>query len=182
MHRKVKIAFLIFVLLFQIVACAQEEREEILLEEVELNIVEETEKLEDDSIFVYVCGAVKCEGVYELPSGSRIYEAIAKAGGFREDAAMTQVNQAEVLQDEAQIYVPTLEEQKESQKHDDGKVNLNSAAKEELMTLPGVGETKAESIIAYREQHGRFQTIEDIMQISGIKEGLFVKIKDYITV
>lgn len=182
MHRKIKITFLIFVFLFQIVACAQEEKEEMLLEKAELKIEDETKRLGTDSIFVYVCGAVKCEGVYELPCGSRVYEAVEKAGGFREDAAMTHVNQAKVLQDEAQIYVPTLEEQKESQKQNDGKVNLNNAAKEELMTLPGVGEAKAESIIAYREQYGGFQAIEEIMQISGIKEGLFVKIKDYITV
>lgn len=182
MHRKVKIAFLIIVFLFQIVACAQGEKETVTLEEAELERVEETEELQTDSIFVYVCGAVKQEGVYELPAGSRVYEAVAKAGGFREDAAKTQVNQAEVLQDEAQIYVPTFAEQEEQQTQEDGKVNLNTASKEELMTLPGVGEAKADSIIAYREQQGRFETVEDIMQISGIKEGLFVKIKDYITV
>ena len=64
----------------------------------------------------------------------------------------------------------------------DGKVNLNLASKEELMTLPGVGEAKADLIIQYREEHGRFQNIEDVMNISGIKEGLFAKIKDNITV
>lgn len=135
-----------------------------------------------DSIFVYVCGAVVQEGVYELPSGSRVYEAVEKAGGFTEDAARTQVNQAEILEDEARLYIPTEEEAEEEQVTTDGKVNINTASKEELMTLPGVGESKAAQIIQYREAHGAFQKIEDVMKISGIKEGLFNQIKDDIKI
>lgn len=135
-----------------------------------------------EEIYVYVCGAVVQEGVYRLPEGSRIFEAIEQAGGFREDAATIGVNQAQVLEDEMTVYVPTVEEEVSEESVSDGKVNINKASKEELMTLPGVGASRAESIIKYREQNGGFQTIEDIMQVSGIKEGLFEKIKDLIKV
>ena len=135
-----------------------------------------------DSIFVYVCGAVEKEGVYELPRGSRVFEAVEKAGGFTIDAAYTQINQAEILEDEARIYIPTIEEIADEQLQTDGKVNINTASKEELMTLPGVGEAKASQIIQYRESYGAFQNVEDLMNISGIKEGLFNKIKDDIKI
>lgn len=181
MRRKVR--NLVFIILFQLLtwACAQEEGS-VSLEPIETELAEKEEDRTGNSIFVYVCGAVLDEGVYELPAGSRVYEAIQKAGGFTEDAAVTQINQAEVLEDETQLYVPTMEEITNEETKGDGKVNLNLASKEELMTLPGVGEAKADLIIQYREEHGRFQNIEDVMNISGIKEGLFAKIKDNITV
>ena len=143
---------------------------------------EDTKPQEEKSeiLCVFVCGAVKCPGVYELPKGSRIYEAIEQAGGLKKSADITGVNQAQVLEDEMQVFVPTKGEGNEST--ESGKVNINMATKEELMTLSGIGESKADSIIQYREQQGKFQNIEDIMNISGIKDGLFQKIKDYITV
>ena len=73
-------------------------------------------------------------------------------------------------------------EQPESLPNDDGRINLNTATQEELMTLPGIGEAKAKSILAWREDHGSFEQIEDIMKIEGIKEGVFSKIKDYVKV
>lgn len=182
MHRKIKIMMLIILLLFGVSACGQEESEQLSLETMETEEPIEEDGDADDRIFVYVCGAVLCEGVYEMPSGSRVYEAIQKAGGFADDAAVTSVNQAEVLQDEMQLYIATIEEAEAEQIQDDGKVDLNNATKEQLMTLPGVGESKAGLIIQYREEHGKFQTIEDVMNISGIKEGLFGKIKEYIKV
>lgn len=160
--------------------CQKDVQNEPVLEQVDSTEAEADAK--EDSIFVYVCGAVECEGVYELPEGSRVYEAIAAAGGFREDAAVTEINQAEVLKDEVQIYVPTEEEVKKGQASKDGKINLNTATKAELMTLSGIGETKADSIIRYREEHGKFQSIEDIKNIDGIKDGLFERIKNSITV
>lgn len=181
MRRKAKLLFLIWSVALCLISCKKEETELLSLEEAELEVTAETMS-DSDTIFVYVCGAVEEEGVYELPAGSRGYEAIAMAGGFRKDAATTQIHQAEVLEDEATLYVPTIYEAAESQTEDDGKVNLNTATKEQLMTLPGVGEAKATSIIEYREAEGGFKTIEDIMNISGIKEGLFEKIKDYIKV
>ena len=141
-----------------------QELEEIGSEKSETSKQEETK--EKKTIYVYVCGAVMQAGVYELQQDSRVYEAIQKAGGFAENADISEINQAALLQDEEQS----------------GKVNLNTATKEELMTLAGIGESKADSIIKYREEHGKFQSIEDIKQIEGIKDGVFQKIKDLITV
>ena len=181
---------LIVTLFAGLVSCQKKTGETLSLESAELDSIDEytSENKEDtkdtEYIFVYVCGAVHCEGVYELPSGSRVYQAIEIAGGFREDADAKSVNQAEVLEDEERIYVPVIGEEMEanSSSDKDGKININKASKEELMTLPGVGESRAESIIRYREEQNGFKSIEDIMQVSGIKEGLFEKIKDLITV
>ena len=170
-----------------LLGCRKKDSEQLLLKltesvEADEQAEESTEPMEDEKqIFVYVCGAVNKEGVYDLPSGSRVYEAIEAAGGFREDADKSTVNQAEVLEDEERIYVPVIGEEVQEGANQNGKININKASKEELMTLPGVGASRAESIIQYREEHGAFRQIEDIMQVSGIKEGLFEKIKDKIT-
>ncbi len=179
--RRVYILLCVLVFLGVGVACQKQEEQTVDL------LMEEDVVLEEDAdtkqmIFVHVCGAVQNEGVYELPMGSRIYEAIEKAGGFREDAATAEINQAEVLVDEMKVFVPTVSEILEMQVKKSGKINLNKASKEELMTLPGVGESKAESIIQYREENGSFKRIEDVMQIAGIKEGLYEKIKELIQV
>lgn len=173
-----KIIIMIFAMISLFSGCTS--KEEVPLEEVSVTNEEETEQIK--RICVYVCGAVVKEGVYELPKGSRVYEAVEQAGGFCENAASQQVNQAQVLEDEMKIYIPTLEEVELSKTQDSGKINLNTATKDQLMTLPGVGESKANSIIEYREENGGFQKIEDIMEISGIKEGLFAQIKDYIVI
>lgn len=179
--RRWKIIFLMLLVLIGLVSCGAKEEETLSLESVDTQ--EETGDTDiSGDIYVYVCGAVCREGVYKLPAGSRIYEAVEMAGGFREDAATAEVNQAEVLQDEARLYVPTISETISEEAEDDGKINLNKATKEELMTLPGVGASRADSIIQYRNENGGFKSIEEIMQISGIKEGLFEKIKDLIKV
>ena len=109
--------------------------------------------IEKEGIFVHVCGEVVHPGVYELKAGSRVYEAVKAAGGMSENAAQNFLNQAEILEDGQQIYVPSEEEisdtDSENGRTDDGKVNLNQASKEQLMTLPGVGEAKADAIIRY---------------------------------
>lgn len=179
MHRKSIIIMLFF--LFLMTGCSRS-TEQIALESVKEEQAVEEQSETQDSIFVFVCGAVRSAGVYELPVGSRVFEAVQMAGGFSEDAAVSHINQAEVLEDEVRLYIPTMNEITEEQSGGDGKVNINTAAKEELMTLPGVGQAKAVLIIQYREEHGSFQKVEDIMNISGIKEGLFGKIKDYIKV
>lgn len=174
----------LFIVLFcfiMFVGCADKQSETILIQELESAEETEEENL-SNSIFVFVCGAVIQEGVYELPEGSRVFEAIEMAGGFTEDAACTKINQAEILSDETRLYIPTVDEVVEEQMEADGKVNLNTASKELLMTLPGIGEAKATQIIQYRDEHGTFQKIEDVMNIEGIKEGLFLKIKDYIKI
>lgn len=142
-----------------------------------------------ESIYVYVCGEVLAPGVYELPGESRIYEAIDAAGGMKENASETYLNQAEILTDGQQVYVPSKEEQAGEQKisgenrtADDGKVNLNTATKEELMTLSGIGEVKAEAIIRYREERGGFTSVEELKEIEGIKEGVFGKVKDQVKI
>lgn len=142
--------------------------------------------------YVHICGEVVSPGVYELEEGSRVFQAVSKAGGFTENAAVDTLNMAQEVKDGMKIQVPDQEEVKRllSQGTSSGgnmaegrrQVNLNTAGKEELMTLRGVGEAKADDIIRYRESHGGFQKIEDIMKISGIKEAAFQKIKDDITV
>lgn len=150
-----------------------------------------------ETLYVHVCGAVNAPGVYELKTDARIYEALEAAGGMTEDAAADWINQAEALSDGERIYVPTQEETEESAQSVSGrwadpngnaggsvsdKININTAAKEELMTLSGIGASKAESILKYRQEHGNFQSIEDLKKIEGIKDGVFNKIKDDITV
>lgn len=180
--RRYYIVLLILAMFISVSGCNKKEQDTLVLDALEAQ--EDGEQLQETGkeIYVYVCGAVEREGVYRLPAGSRIYEAIEMAGGFREDAAASEVNQAEVLQDEARVYVPTYAEVLSEDAQSDGKLNLNKATKEELMTLPGVGASRAESIIQYRNENGGFKSIEEIMLISGIKEGLFEKIKDLIKV
>lgn len=173
--------FLMMLMLFCMTACDSNENNTLSLESIDTQKAEEA-IAEQEDIYVYVCGAVVREGVYKMPSGSRIYEAVEMAGGFREDAATSEVNQAEVLQDASRVYIPTFAEIISANEEKDGKINLNAATKEELMTLPGVGEAKADSIIQYRNENGGFKSIEEIMNISGIKEGLFEKIKDLIKI
>ena len=153
---------------------------------------EETEGTEiAEECCVYVCGAVECPGVYKLPRGSRIYEAVLLAGGLREDACEDSLNQAQELTDGQMIKILTVEEAESQVKGiidsddsavSDGRVNLNTASAEELMTLPGIGASKAQSILSYRDEKGGFSSVEEIMDITGIKEGVYSKIKDYITV
>lgn len=149
---------------------------------------------ESSSVFVYVCGAVHTPGVYELDSDSRVYEALAKAGGVTEAAAGEALNQARVVTDGERIYIPTADELEKgivdgnmpevtgADDKEEGKIHINTASKEELKSLPGIGDAKADSIISYRESNGGFQSIEDLMQVEGIKEGVFNKIKDKIII
>lgn len=151
---------------------------------------------------VHICGAVNHPGVYTMDGGSRIYQAIEEAGGFCPDAAEDYLNQADLLIDGMKVYVPTTAEVEESgeahewlsfaEKKESGEegaegkdssfVNINTAGEDALCTLPGIGSSKAKSIIAYREKNGAYQKIEDIMNVEGIKDGVFLKIRDSITV
>lgn len=135
---------------------------------------------------VYVCGAVAAPGVYELSEGSRVYEAVALAGGMTDEASQTAVNQAELLTDGQMIEIPTMEQQQEKaaaeEARTDGLVNINTADLEELKTLPGIGDSKARSIIAYREKNGAFGMPEDIKHVDGIGDGVFAKLEGCIKV
>ena len=154
---------------------------------------------EPQEIFVDVCGAVNQPGVYEMSSDSRVFQAIEAAGGMREDASGISVNQAQPLCDGQQVSVPTVQEAEErnltpvvSEIQEDqtgaemdagtGLVNLNTADIQTLKTLSGIGDSKAQAILAYREEHGGFSSIEEVMQVPGIKESIFSKIKDKIEV
>lgn len=131
----------------------------------------------DGVCYVYICGAVLTPGVYEVRQGSRIYEVVNMAGGLTEDADVSCVNQAEAVYDGQMIYLPT-----EAENETDGRVNINTASVEELMTLSGIGQAKAEQILAYRNANGNFSSEEEIMNVDGIKEGLYNRIKDDIRV
>ena len=181
--------------------------EEFDIEEQNLEIVEnKTEEKTEDidqvaKIIVHVSGAVKQEGIVELEENSRVADAIELAGGVREDAYMKDVNLAELLEDGMKIYIPSKEEvenQKESgnyvgntntsnknttDKNDlNSKVNINTATKEELDTLPGIGESTANKIINYREENGKFKSIEEIKEVSGMGDSKFEQIKDLIEI
>lgn len=142
--------------------------------------------------YVHVCGEVVVPGVYEVEEGSRVWDVIKIAGGMTEHAAPDYINLAQILVDGEKVVVPSSDEVEgfpesetaKGQVSGTGKtlVNINTASLEELMTLSGIGKSKAESIISYREMNGPFAKIEDIMKISGIKEAAFEKIKKDIDV
>ena len=145
---------------------------------------------------VYIVGAVKKPGLYSLEQGALVYDAVSIAGGLLPEVDVQTINLAQQLEPNLMVRILT-EEQRIQQARDSSlvlvknnteigggggsKININFATKEELMTLSGIGESRAESIIAYREEYGPFQKIEDIMLVSGIKESAFEKIKDKIT-
>lgn len=149
-------------------------------------LILETENLEsvsvslEDEIYVYVCGQVEKPGVYLFKTGDRVCNAIEKAGGITSDGNIENINLADVLVDGQMIKIMSVDEITVSD--DDGLVNINTATKEVLMSLPGIGETKAQGIITFRESSGSFSSIEDIMNVEGIKESLFSKIKEFIKV
>ena len=146
------------------------------------------EEVAAETICVHVCGYVKNPGVYYLTKGARIHEAVEMAGGMTEEADSQYVNLAEEAEDGTKIYIPGLEEVADGRvlfgaaDEEDGLVNINTASLEELKTLPGIGDIKAEAIISYRESEGAFTAIEDIMNIDGIKESSYEKIKEHIKV
>lgn len=160
-------------------------------------------------IFVHVCGAVNSPGVYSFENGDRIFNAIEEAGGFTEDADRDYINLAMALADGMQINVPTGEETKALGKDitdvivlaqadsgsstpsegadsgssgPSGAVNINTADEKQLMTISGIGQTRAQAIIAYRNEHGSFSSTQDIKNVSGIGDATYEKLKDQITV
>ena len=159
-------------------------------------------------IAVYVCGEVIHPGVVELREGARIYEAVDASGGFTADADPERVNLAQPLTDGQMVVIASKQERTGSSEagragidasypsgtgtsgsesgpglsSSGSRVNLNTASREELMTLPGIGESKADAIIRYRKEKGCFLSPEDVMNISGIKDAVYGKIKELITV
>lgn len=181
----------------------------------ESNQTNETEKETEETIVVHISGAVNIEGIVELEAGSRIANAIEKAGGVKENADMTDINLAYPLEDGMKIHIPTKEETEANKNNENmidesyvtsssggvsskedtnsiqgssksttsnEKVNINTATQEELDTLPGIGPSIASKIIDYREQNGKFNSIEEIKEVSGIGDAKYEKIKDSITI
>ena len=157
------------------------------------------QKVQSEKCFVYICGAVNTPGVYEVTQNARLYEVIEAAGGLTEDAAEESVNQAREIVDGEMVRILTQEEAAkdgleeagertetgvdgEAAQDSDGRIDLNLATAAELMTLSGIGQTKADSIIRYREKNGSFSSVEEIKQVEGIKEGVYNRIKDHIKV
>lgn len=172
-------------LILSLGACGkQEDLKFVSPEEPEATYEQEESLQELPEIMVYVCGAVVESGVYTLSENARIVDAITLAGGVTEQAAEEYLNLAAFLQDGEKIYVPTVEEAFLWEQEAERKklVNINTADAQMLSALPGIGESKAQDIITYREKHGSFKQLEDIMNVPGIKEYLFQKIVDYITI
>ena len=188
-------------------ACGEDQQELLLIGQQEVSVFEGQEMINGESvpqeqkgetipeetqiqeeICVFVCGAVKNPGVVFMPQGSRAADALEAAGGFTEDAAVGAVNLAAKISDGEKWYFPTQEEFEE-QVYDGLEeipgsrlININTADPAQLCTLPGIGESKAADIIAYRETHGDFAACKDIMQVPGIKENVYNKISDKITI
>ncbi|MCH5266481.1 MAG: ComEA family DNA-binding protein [Lachnospiraceae bacterium] len=152
-----------------------------------------------ETVYIHVCGEVKKPGVYTFDKEPRVIEAVQKAGGFTKEADRSSINQAESVPDGTQLRIEarggpgkggtgmnqtgtSAGSGNSGQTDSSGKININTASKEELMTINGIGEARAAEILSYRESNGAFQKIEDIMKISGIKTGIFDKIKEYIMV
>lgn len=186
---------------------ASKEEGEMAVKEAEHSL---TKAQEPETLWIHICGEVLTPGVYELPGGSRIYDAIQAAGGLTSEGDGDYLNQASLLEDGMKITVPAFSQVREWEKegetgiqagtrtqsgtqksealgnqermNTDTRIDLNTADEAALCTLPGIGASRAKSIIAYREENGPFLQIEDIMKVSGIKTAAFAKIKDYIRV
>lgn len=165
--------------------------EELIMESIyDEKIIDEEEIEKSALIMVDIKGAVNSPGVYEMPNNARLLDVIEKAGGFSEDADSRTVNLAQILTDQMMIYIPaegeeiseniqvTLTSEIESTK----RININTADSIELTQLNGIGEARANSIVEYREENGRFKSIEEIKNVSGIGDSIFEGFKDDIVV
>lgn len=147
------------------------------------------EVVEKDLITVDVKGAVKAPGIYDLPVGSRINDAVQKAGGLTDNADSKSINLAQKISDETLVYVPTREEvtsqetpSSSSNSKGNKKVNLNKASLEELKQVKGLGAKRAQDIIDHRDSNGKFKSVDDLKKISGFGAKTIEKLKDYVTV
>lgn len=145
------------------------------------------EYLDDEYYYVDIKGCIKNPGVYKLIKGSRVKDVIELAGGLTSDSDTSNINLAKIIEDEMVININSVNDNSGNNYGMNSTnlsdlININTASLEQLMTLSGIGESKAKSIISYREENGNFNEIEDITKVSGIGQALYEKIKDYITV
>ncbi|MFS9228062.1 helix-hairpin-helix domain-containing protein [Streptococcus gordonii] len=158
------------------------------------NEISQTET-EDQLVTVDVKGAVKKPGVYQLQSNSRVHDALEKAGGLTDEADLKSVNQAQKLSDEAVVYVAKVGENavdvtasapasatSGTNQTKSALVNLNTATEADFQTISGIGQKRAQDIIAYREANGRFKSVDDLKNVSGIGAKTLEKLKEYVTV
>lgn len=186
-NRRMRYGIFVGILCTMILAGCKEETPYESFDAAEEQVQETTENEEKSFLYVYVCGAVKKPGVYVVTEGNRITHVLEAAGGMTKDAAKNYLNLAESVKDGQQIYVPFADEIKQTQfeevqSDDDGKVNINTADATKLQTISGIGQSRANAIIAYREENGTFEKIEDIQKVAGIKGGIFERIKNQIKV
>lgn len=184
--RKIKEIFILALLLIPLIvmsSCKKYDSDK----QITIDSTSVSEKVADggDKICVYIVGEISCPGIYYMKDGSRLHDVVEAAGGFTEEAATEYINLASTVNDGEKIIVYSklqIENNELILEEVSTLVNINTADVDRLMTLPGIGESKAKDIISYREKNGRFETIEDIMKVSGIKEAAYEKIKEYITV
>ena len=178
--------------------------EEINNENLEISN-NETQETEEEKIVVHITGAVNKEGIVELQTGARIADAIEKAGGAKENADIKNINLATILEDGMKVHIPTVEETQANKENinvennassqidtgtkeatsntkTQGKININTATQGELDTLPGIGPSTAVKIIEYRKENGKFKSIEEIKEVSGIGDAKYEKIKELIII
>ena len=222
MERKKKIIILIILIailvstfiIYMLNTKEREEREEIELNNLFLEEKSDEEKIEKEQkdnnivkdekekIAIHIIGEIKKEGIIYLPKGSRIVDAIEKAGGSTKEADLTQINLAYILEDGKKIYIPNKKEKineyiiksngntfiQEGDKSqsilskENDKVNINTATLNELDSLPGIGPSTAQKIIDYREKNGEFKKIEDLQNVKGIGNAKYEEVKDKITI
>lgn len=210
-HRmKIIISCLLFIALFLYLFLSKEQEERIIVEkeEVKEEIKKEDTVQEDEYIYIDIKGQVKNNGVYKILSGARVIDAIKVAGGLLPDADTSLINLSMKLKDEMAIVIFSKQEVEnfyktkeefntkvfECEKVNDTCVheiedsnnqellNVNKASINDFMSLPGLGESKANSIIEYRNSHGSFKNIEELKEVKGIGESIFEKIKEYLTI
>ncbi len=133
-----------------------------------------------DYIYVDLKGAVEYPGVYRVSDQTRLFQLIEMAGGLRNDSYTRNINLSVHLEDELVIYIPFIGEGEVISEN--GLININTASLEVLDSLPSIGSVTASNIIEYRSKNGYFQSIEDIMKVSGIGQAIFDQIKEFITV
>ncbi len=148
------------------------------------------ESTEQSTIIVYITGEVNKPDVYSLSKDERLVDLVEKAGGFTDKAYIDDLNLAQVLNDGEKFVVQSIDNISEesvnsvqdTQSDDDGLININTADKDKLDSLPEIGEKLADAIIAYRDEHGGFSSVDEIKEVDGIGDGIYEKIKDSITI
>ncbi len=184
-NKKVKAAFLIVIFiaaLFIFLKDGHADENRILIEEgATVEMTSDESDSVSSEIFIDVTGAVNNPSVVKLPEGSRVYEALDAAGGLCENASVVSLNRASILNDGDKIYIPTKDEEVialETSPSPSGVININKATTELLQTIPGIGPATAEKIIEFRNSNGPFRSIEELMDVNGIGEKTFEKMRE----